>query len=364
MSGQLGFGFDDEALAAAPATPSAKVRKARAPAAPVAAPASPAPDAEAMALELERHPDYRVLRRLVPATRFDHQPLGPVARIVILDTETTGLDASRDKVMELALVCVQVDTQTGQATGPVEVYDGLRDPGMPVPKIAREITGITDDMLAGQQLDMARIASLLDGADLVIAHNAGFDRPFVEDILPQTRTLNWACSFADIDWTAAGHSSAKLSYLASALGWFYDAHRAEMDCHALLTVLLAKLPGQGVNGMAHLLASSHLPSYRLQATGAPFAAKDLLKARGYRWDSNDKVWHTRLGGDAALHSECEWLQEAVFPGRAAKLQWERHDAKSRYSPRAGTPGWAQLPGRTSVLPATGNIPVQAASDPY
>jgi DNA polymerase-3 subunit epsilon len=222
------------------------------------------------------------------------------------------------------------------------VYDGLRDPGMPIPKIAHEVTGITDDMVAGQQLDMARIATLLDGADLVIAHNAGFDRPFVEEILPQARALNWACSFADIDWTAAGHSSAKLSYLASALGWFYDAHRAEMDCHALLTVLLAELPGLGTNGVAHLLASSQLPSYRLQATGAPFAAKDLLKTRGYRWDSNDKVWHTRLGGDAALQAECEWLQKAVYGGRAARLAWERHDAASRYSGRAGVPGWAQL----------------------
>ncbi|AYQ27437.1 MULTISPECIES: 3'-5' exonuclease [unclassified Polaromonas] len=348
--GQLGFGFDDDAAAAAQqGTPAARPRKPKAPPpapAPVvtALPAAPGGDAEAMARALEQHPDYRVLRRLVPATRFDHTPVGPVARVVILDTETTGLDASKDKVIELALVCVSVDLQTGQPTGPVEVYDGLQDPGMPMPKIAREITGITDAMLAGQQLDMARIDSLLAGADLVIAHNAGFDRPFVEDILSHTRELNWACSFAEIDWTAAGHSSAKLSYLASALGWFYDAHRAEMDCHALLTVLLAELPGQGVSGLAQLLAGAHTPSYRLQATGAPFAAKDLLKTRGYRWDSQGKVWHTRLGGDAALQAECEWLQEAVFAGRSAKLQWERHDAKSRYSTRAGVAGWAQLSG--------------------
>ena len=188
--GQLGFGFDDDAAAAGrQGTPPARPRKAKA-AAPVAtaAPAVPAVsasaggDVEAMARELERHPDYRVLRRLVPATRFDHAPTGPVARVVILDTETTGLDASKDKVVELALVCVSVDLQTGQPTGPVEVYDGLQDPGMPMPKIARDITGITDTMLAGQQLDMARIDRLLAGADLVIAHNAGFDRPFVEDL--------------------------------------------------------------------------------------------------------------------------------------------------------------------------------------
>ncbi|SDN74382.1 3'-5' exonuclease [Polaromonas sp. JS666] len=348
--GQLGFGFDEGLLAMAAEAAAAKLRKPKAvkaprPVAPEAAalpPAATDDNPEAMAQALERHPDYRVLRRLVPAMEFAQAPQGPVAHVVILDTETTGLDASRDQIMELALLRIQVDTQTGLATGPVQVYDGLRDPGMPVPKIAREITGITDGMLAGQQLDMARVGSLLEGADLVIAHNAGFDRPFVEGLIPQAQALNWACSFADIDWTAAGHSSAKLSYLASELGWFYDAHRAEMDCHALLAVLMAELPGQGVNGLAHLLSSARLPSYRLQATGAPFAAKELLKNRGYRWDSTAKVWHTRLGGDAALQAECEWLQRDVYGGRAARLAWERYDATSRYSGRAGTPGWAQL----------------------
>ena len=344
--GQLGFGFDEAILAMAAEAAAARVRKPRAPkpAAPVraAAPATTDASPEAMALALEKHPDYRVLRRLAPAMAFPHTPLGPVAHVVILDTETTGLDASRDQIMELALLRIQVDTQTGLATGPVQVYDGLRDPGMPVPRIAREITGITDEMLAGQQLDMARVHSLLGGADLVIAHNAGFDRPFVEALIPQAQGLNWACSFAEIDWTAAGRGSAKLSALASELGWFYDAHRAEMDCHALLTVLMAELPGLGLNGLSHLLSEARKPSYRLQATGAPFAAKDLLKNRGYRWDAAGKVWHTKLGGDAALQAECEWLQQSVYGGRAARLAWERYDAASRYSGRAGTPGWAQL----------------------
>ena len=341
-AGQLGFGFDDDVPVPTPATPLTSVRKIRVPRGGHVLPATSGNDPEAVARELELHPDYRVLRRLVPSIEFSHVPTGPLARVVILDTETTGLDSSRDRVIELALVCIQVDTHTGQATGLVDVYDGLCDPGMPMPKIAREITGITDAMLAGQQLDMARIDKLLKGVDLVIAHNAGFDRPFVEALLPQTSTLDWACSFADIDWTAAGHSSAKLSYLASSLGWFYDAHRAEMDCHALLKVLMADLPGLGVNGLAHLLSSTNMPSYRLQATGAPFGAKDLLKTRGYRWDGQGKAWHTRLGGDAALQAECEWLREAVYAGRPARLQWERHDAKSRYSVRAGTIGWVQL----------------------
>ena len=343
--GQLGFGFDEDALAAAAQLHIAGRRKAKAilpvslPTANTLTPSVGGP--EAMARELERHPDYRVLRRLVPVTQFP-EASGPIATVVILDTETTGLDASRDQIVELALLRVQVDCQTGLPVGPMRVYDGLRDPGMPMPKIAREITGITDEMLAGQALDMAQIDSLLEGVDLVIAHNAGFDRPFVEGLLSKAQGLNWACSFADVDWTAAGHSSAKLGYLASSLGWFYEAHRAEMDCHALLKVLTAELPGLQTNGLAHLLSGAGMPSYRLQATGAPFGAKDALKTRGYRWDGQSKVWHTRLGGDAALQAECDWLSQAVYAGRPARLQWERHDAKSRYSTREGVLGWAQV----------------------
>ena len=103
-----------------------------------------------------------------------------MCRVVVLDTETTGLDQSKDKIMELALLRVDVDRATGLPVGAVQVYDGLEDPGMPIPPEVQEITGITPDMVQGQRLDEDRIAALLDGVDLVIAHNAGFDRPFCE----------------------------------------------------------------------------------------------------------------------------------------------------------------------------------------
>ena len=84
-SGQLGFGFDDAVPTALAASPP-KIRKAKAP-----PPAPLALEPEAMARVLEGHPDYRVLRRLPVRQRFTHQPEGPVTRVLILDTETTGL---------------------------------------------------------------------------------------------------------------------------------------------------------------------------------------------------------------------------------------------------------------------------------
>jgi DNA polymerase-3 subunit epsilon len=298
--------------------------------------------AEAMAAALDAHPDYRVLRRLQPRLEWPGAGSQDVCRVVVLDTETTGLDHAKDKIMELAFLRVDVDLATGQPVGRMQVYDQLEDPGMPIPREVQEITGITPAMVQGQHLDEARIAELLDGVDLVIAHNAGFDRPFCEARLPQFRQLRWACSVADIAWKELGRRSAKLESLALDMGWFYDAHRAEMDCHALLAVLTIGLPQLQSTGLARLVEEAGKPSYRLMATNAPFDAKDKLKARGYRWSAEQKVWHTRVGDGAMLQAEFDWLKEHAYHQRAAVVQFEKLDALVRYSSRPGEVLYHQL----------------------
>jgi len=105
---QLNFGFDP------PVVPTTRTAKsgARSPKTPKPVAAA---DPETMARELERHPDYRVLRRLVPQLHFDRVPQGKVVKLLVLDTETTGLDQSRDKIIELALLRVEVDSASGTA---------------------------------------------------------------------------------------------------------------------------------------------------------------------------------------------------------------------------------------------------------
>ncbi|OYU41993.1 MAG: DNA polymerase III subunit epsilon, partial [Burkholderiales bacterium PBB4] len=61
-------------------------------------------DIEAMARALEAHPDFRVMRRLVPRLDWPNATALRQCTVVILDTETTGLDASKEKIIELALL--------------------------------------------------------------------------------------------------------------------------------------------------------------------------------------------------------------------------------------------------------------------
>ncbi|MBU0590539.1 MAG: DNA polymerase III subunit epsilon [Gammaproteobacteria bacterium] len=330
---QLDFGFAGATVPASPATkPPTKRGKVS------TAAATP----EEMARVLEQHPDYRVLRRLVPRQHFDHVPQGDVVSVIVLDTETTGLNQAQDKIIELAMLRVSVDRATGLPCGEVQVYDGLEDPGMPISSEIEAITGISNQMVKGQHLDEQRIATILNGADLVIAHNAAFDRPFVEARLPGFKDVSWGCSFAEIDWRSEGHGSSKLEYLAMDMGWFYDAHRAEVDCHALLAVLTATLPVSARTGLSRLLTDAQGPVYRLQATGAPFESKDALKARAYRWNAEQKVWHTLLTDATLLQAERDWLRTTVYGNRAVRVQLEELDARVKYSGRPGKLSQLQL----------------------
>ena len=295
-----------------------------------------------MADKLSAHPDFKVKRRLVPVLDFGPASGGPTKRVLILDTETTGLDWHAENIIELAMLAVDVDLQTGLPVGAVEVYEDFEDPGRPIPAEIVKLTGITNQDVEGQKLNEDKIKEMVQGADLIVAHNAGFDRPFVENRLEVFEHKAWACSFAGINWKAQGLGSAKLEFLCSELGWFYDAHRAQVDCHALLRVLSSPLKAQPDDmpstGLQQLFKAAEQARTVVKAFGSPFETKDKLKARGYRWDAEAKVWYTAVKSADALESEAEWLKSQVYGGRAARIGLETQDALVQFSSRSGNSG--------------------------
>jgi DNA polymerase-3 subunit epsilon len=289
----------------------------------------------AMAAKLEAHPDYRVLRRLDPARQRPALTGPTVRRAAIVDTETTGTDATVDKVIELAIVVFEYCHATGTVGRVLATYDTLEDPGMPIPPASTAIHGITDAMVAGQRIDDARVAELLESVGIVIAHNAGFDRRFLESRLPIFANVPWGCSWLEVPWSDAGIPSSKLEYLAYRHGFFYDAHRAEADCHALLEVLAQPFGATGGTGLKVLLDSARSPSFRLWANNSPFDTKDVLKQRGYWWDATRRCWSIEVRSRDAVQADLAWLAEAVYAGKNVELDLVEFDAKSRYSTREG-----------------------------
>lgn len=99
-------------------------------------------------------------------------------------------------------------------------------------------------------------------------------------------------------WKQENIASAKLEYLAYKFGFFYDAHRAEMDCLVGVHILTQILPVSKELAFRILLDSVSQKSYIIWAINAPFSSKDILKARGYKWnDGNNgkpKAWYTEV----------------------------------------------------------------------
>ena len=112
-----------------------------------------APDHESTARMLEATGDYRVLRRLQPRpVAVSRSPRQGEKIAVIVDTETTGLDQTRDEVIELGMIALTYDGD-GQVGDVIGTFNALREPGVPIsPEITR-LTGITPDMVAGHVLD-------------------------------------------------------------------------------------------------------------------------------------------------------------------------------------------------------------------
>jgi DNA polymerase-3 subunit epsilon len=290
---------------------------------------------------LSTHPDYRVLRRLAVTSDFGVRPQGPVATAVVVDTETTGTNRESDQIIEFGLLKFEYGETSGEISRITADYSGLEDPGRPIPPEATAIHGITDAMVAGRRLDDGRIEALLTNVKLVVAHNAGFDRPFLETRLKVFETLPWACSFEQVPWREEGFRGSKLEYLGWESGFFYEAHRSEIDCRALLEVLRRPLPKSKVIAFKRLLEATAEPALRLWAIGSPFESKDLLRTRGYRWDPERRCWH-RVVAKAVAKEESEWLKAEVYDGRTAQIEVEVLDAKVRFSERPG-------PRKTRVL---------------
>lgn len=270
---------------------------------------------DAMATTLEATGDYRVLRRLQYRRHLREHDGSPTRIGILLDLETTGLNPASDEIIEMAMVPFVYSTASGHIFEVMEPFQRFRQPSSTIPPEITQLTGITDEMVAGQSIDPAEVAAFIAPAAIVIAHNASFDRKFAENFCESFSTKAWGCSLNEIDWKAEGFDGGKLGYLLAGCGLFHNGHRAVDDCFATVEVLSRPLPVTGVPALAKLLEAARTPTCRIWAEGSPFDAKDRLKARGYKWSDGSngrpKSWFRDVS-EGQLAAELEYLRSEIY----------------------------------------------------
>jgi DNA polymerase-3 subunit epsilon len=179
--------------------------------------------------------------------------------IALLDVETTGRDASVDRVVEIGIVIARHGLVTAR-------YNWLLNPGIPIPAEVSAIHGIKDeDVKDAPRFDAIahEVSAALSGC-LPGAYNAAFDRAFLVSEFGRTAPAPSAGDGAsaastpaaaavppalrkDVEWVdplvwareiQQGEKSRALGEVAARLGVkLENAHRASDDAEAAVLVL-------------------------------------------------------------------------------------------------------------------------------
>ncbi len=207
-------------------------------------------------------------------------------RLLILDTETTALSPDAGRCIEVGAVLFHVPTRAVLQQVSF-LLPCLANPAEHVNGIPAAVSRLEQPWQQGLTCFEAMVAA----ADLLVAHNAAFDRQwFGHGDLPSL-VKPWICSMEDVPWPAELHLRANPSMRDLALAYgipVWAAHRALTDCTYLAQVL-----ARCEDLEALLLAA--LEPRQLYRARLSYAERHLAKEAGFRW--NEAVigaWSRRL----------------------------------------------------------------------
>ena len=206
--------------------------------------------------------------------------------ILILDTETTGLDNENDDCLEVGSILFNVKNRSVLAQQsfllPVENNNAEK-----INNIPAEITRLPQPLFEAIQY----FQSLVQVSDVIVAHNAEFDKKwFGIKKLPQIER-QWICSMDDITWPSDKQLKTRPSVKDLALAYgvpVWNAHRALTDCIYLAEVF------KRCRDLEKLLIRALEPKILLRAE-ISYDNRHLAKNAGFRWNDSIKgAWSRKM----------------------------------------------------------------------
>ncbi len=209
-----------------------------------------------------------------------------IEKILILDTETTGLDENKNEIIEIGCIFFHIPSRSvlSQVSFlfPVDINQAEHING-----ISAEVSNVVQPWREGLNFFL----KLVDLSDLIVAHNAEFDSKwFGKGKLPKL-DKKWVCSLEDINWSFKKSLKLRPSVTDLALSFsipVWNLHRALSDCFYLSEVF------KKCDNLEEILLKASEPRFLYKAL-VSYEKRSLAKDAGFRWNNPvEGAWSRKL----------------------------------------------------------------------
>lgn len=207
--------------------------------------------------------------------------------VICVDVETTGLNPSVDRIIEIGAILYSVKHATPIASF-ATLINGEGNAAEAINRIPGE--ALSNAPYAKHAWD--RLGEMVDWAEsngpaAYMAHRASFDRGFLEVAAPALAArLPWICSKFDCVWPSSKRGA---SCVEMALGHgvpVVSAHRALTDCELIAKTMSAVAK---THDLASILAKALEPKVKVVSL-APYEERETVKANGFTWNKDRQEW--------------------------------------------------------------------------